>query len=205
MRESQLPTGTRRRRVVKTVDWIAFACWALTSSAGCYGFYLGFDTRETGGPLVCQREGDGCAALGGHKAVCDACHRSQFDFVQVLISFYMVVFGLMGLLFACGAPVVRDEFAFLRSRFGRGFFMFFIGTLAVAQGVNFTYVQSLTLAVGCVDTAVGAFLMLSYSCVSSGQLYAKQAGKGGANVTCLQDACEPGQPRLTSGRTDSHS
>merc|ERR1712151_1269106 len=83
----------------------------------------------------------------------------------------MVVFGLMGLLTSCGSPVMRAEFAFLRSRFGRGCFLFLIGTLACAQGMNFTYVQYVTLVVGVVDTSIGVLRMLSYVCVSSGELH----------------------------------
>merc|ERR1712232_1117566 len=139
-------------------------------------------TRENAEPMVCQREGDGCGVFGGHDSICDACHSSRFDFVLVLISFYMVVIGLVGLLTACGSPLMRGEFGFVRSRFGRGFLMFFIGTLACAQGMNFTYVQYVTLVVGIIDTSIGALLMLSYLCVASGQVHQKQLPTGRAQM-----------------------
>jgi len=118
--------------------------------------------------MICQREGDGCGIIAGHEAICDACHRSRFDFVMILVSFWMVVFGLVGLLAAFGAPFIRGECGFLRSRMGRGFFMFFIGTLGFAQGMDFTYVEPLTLIVGSIDMAHGILLMMSYTCVAKG-------------------------------------
>merc|ERR1719183_950136 len=64
-----------------------------------------------------------------------------------------------------------SRFAFLRNRFGRGFFLFFIGTLGIAQGLNFIYTEFLTLVVGGIDTALGLTLMFSYVCVSTGKVY----------------------------------
>mmetsp|Transcript_38964 Transcript_38964/g.70334 ORF Transcript_38964/g.70334 Transcript_38964/m.70334 type:complete len:210 (+) Transcript_38964:56-685(+) len=162
------PAGHRRSIAVRILRWTEVVCWILTASTGCYGFYLGFDTRDAGEDLVCQREGDGCGIIAGHAALCNACHRSRFDFIMILISFWMVIFGLVGLLAAFGAPFIRGECGFLRSRMGRGFFMFFIGTLGFAQGIDFTYIESLTLAVGCTDMAQGILLMLSYFCVGKG-------------------------------------
>merc|ERR1711971_843819 len=122
-------------------------------SSGCYGFYLGFDTKaDSTGPLLCKRDGDQCAAIGGHDSICNECNRSRFDPVMVLISFWQVILGLVGLLVSCGSRLMLERFGFLRNRFGRGFFLFFIGSLGIAQGLNFTHTQVLTLVVGSIDT-----------------------------------------------------
>lgn len=170
--QAMQPPGTRRRKAVQLIECSVVVCWILTASSGCFGFYLGFDTKDSGvGPMLCKRDGDQCAVSGGHQAVCNECHRSRFDPVMVLVSFYQVVLGLVGLLVSCGSKVVIDRFGFLRNRFGRGFFLFFIGTFGIANGLNFTFTTPLTLIVGIIDTTVGAFLMLSYVCVSSGRVY----------------------------------
>lgn len=193
----QYVPGMRRKKTVKILEIGVILCWVLTTSSGCFGFYLGFDTKDGDSKeLVCKRDGDQCAAVGSHEAVCNACHRTRFDFVLVVISFYQVLLGLIGLLVSCGSQVVMDRFGFLRNRFGRGFFLFFIGTLGIAQGLNFMYTEYLTLVVGCIDALVGFSLMFSYVCVSSGRVYEPSIGAGAVavgdveNRPALQDAKE---------------
>jgi len=122
-----------------------------------------------------------------------------FDPLLILISFYQVLLGLVGLLVSCGAQFVLARFGFLRNRFGRGFFLFFIGTLGIAEGLNSTYTMLLMLVVGCIDTAVGFFLMFSYVCVSSGKVYEQDGTlrlnggaplSAGAPPAAIQDARE---------------
>jgi hypothetical protein len=106
----------------------------------------------------------------------------------VLTSFYMAIFGFFGMLASCGAPVVKNRFGFLRNRCGRGFFLFFIGTLAVGQGLNFTYTENLTLAAGITSVILGFAQMISYSCVSSGGVYrASSQSDGPSNAPMLRD------------------
>jgi hypothetical protein len=116
---------------------------------------------------------DKCVASSSHDKICQACHAQKFDFVLILTSFYQVVLGLVGLLVSCGSQVVLDRFGFLRNRFGRGFFLFFIGTLGVAQGLDALYTMVLTLVVGSINTAIGFLVMCSYACVKSGDVYTR--------------------------------
>jgi len=168
------PPGTRRRKGVQYLECGVIVCWCLTASSGCFGFYLGFDTKiGDSEPLTCKKTGvnDTCSLNSGHDDICNACHRMHFDPLLILISFYQVVLGGVGLLVSCGSKYVLERFGFLRNRFGRGFLLFFIGTLAIAQGLNFTFTSILTLVVGSIDTGVGFSLMVSYVCVGSGKVY----------------------------------
>jgi len=197
--------GTRRRQTVQYLECGVIICWILTTSSGCFGFYLGFDTKvNSAAPMVCQRLGDSCEFKGSHEDMCNACHRTDFDPILILISFYQVMLGLVGLLVSCGSAVVASRFGFLRNRFGRGFLLFFIGTLSIAQGLNFTYTMILTLVVGCIDTAVGFFMMISYVCVSSGKVYdmpgANLTHGGSGNNPALTDAPTNSLLTITPGR-----
>jgi len=178
--------GTRRKRTVQGLECGVIICWILTASSGCFGFYLGFDTKISAAsdkPLTCQPTGNlTCGPPGSNDDICNACHRTRFDPVLILISFYQVLLGFVGLLVSCGSQWALDRFGFLRNRFGRGFFLFFIGTLSIAQGLNFTYTMILTLVVGSIDTVVGFLLMISYVCVSTGKVYEGAPGARGGSL-----------------------
>lgn len=113
---------------------------------------------------VCAMNNDTCSVTGHHRAICDACHRSSVDIVMILVSVYMILFGFIGMAGSCGY-YLKDNFGFLKSQFGRGFFIFFIGTLAVAQGVNFEYSEKYTMTIGIIDTLLGFVIMVSYFCL----------------------------------------
>ena len=85
-----------------------------------------------------------------------------------MISLYMVILAFLAMLAECRASWVGRKFGFLASRGGRGIYMLFIGSLAVAEGVNFWYTQHLTFASGIVYMVLGVLNIASYMCVSSG-------------------------------------
>lgn len=175
-------------------------------SIGCYGFYLGFDTKEETSAKdgVCGFNADKqtCVLLADRGKLCRACHESGFDVMMILISFYMAFFGVVGMGTSCGfgTSLQGGRFGFMRNRMGRGFFLFFMGTLAVAQGANFLYTQSLTLGtlrvkldtrkhmldlsylhclgVGIVDCVVGFAMMFSYCFVKSGEAVVRVRNNG---------------------------
>jgi hypothetical protein len=181
-----MPPGTKRKYVVWALEIAVFLCWIFIMSAGCFGFYLGFNTKyeKQSHDQVCGLTGKvenstcGLNQVGQdfHKQVCSLCNEGSFDFLLILTSFYMAVFGFFGLFASCGTPFIMNRFGFLKNRCGRGFFLFFIGSLAVAQGLNFTYTEYLTLAAGIAAMSLGFCQMISYSCVSSGGVYQQQGG-----------------------------
>jgi len=211
------PVGYRRRKTVQILECTVILCWVLTASSGCFGFYLGFDTKagaDKGDLFSCKSQHArnvnstkcdltapfvDCTSCGDkmHDTVCDACHKASFDPVLIVISFWEVLLGLVGLLVHCGSTLILDRFGFLRNRFGRGFFLFFIGTLAVAQGLNFTFTTYLPLVVGCIDTVVGICVMFSYVCVKSGDVYNQTPHMAPAYVgPGIGD--RPSQPMITN-------
>eukprot|EP00937_MAST-01D_sp_MAST-1D-sp2_P005998 g5998.t1 len=102
----------RRRcaqQCVRVTKWLAIIANVLLTSIGAYGFYLGFHTFND---------------------------QQELDLVLVLISFYMAVFGLMGLAGECKARILYGKFGFLSSRLGRGIFYLIIGSLATVQGIQ---------------------------------------------------------------------
>jgi hypothetical protein len=94
-------------RAVAICKMLSILSSVFTSSVGCYGFYLGWHTFN---------------------------QDDEIDLVLSLVSFYMLVFGLMILLAECKAVGVFDKFGFLASRLGRGIFSIFIGSLATVEG-----------------------------------------------------------------------
>jgi hypothetical protein len=98
--------STRLVAICKTLSIISSV---FTASVGCYGFYLGWHTFN---------------------------QDDEIDLVLSLVSFYMLVFGLMILLAECKAAGVFAKFGFLASRLGRGLFAIFIGSLATVEGAQ---------------------------------------------------------------------
>ena len=127
----------------------ALSCVAL-ASIGSYGFYLGFNTRPGDTRVPKQR----------------------FDSVMILISFYMVLFGILGLLAEMKMASAFGKFGFLASRFGRGSLYVFIGSFAVVEGHTFCFDdkgQCLTFSSGVVACTAGALYILSYCLVGTGK------------------------------------
>lgn len=118
----------------------------LTASVGCYGFYfsMGFGQDE-----------------------------GKFNAAMLMISIYMVLFGVIGAAAEMKISSTFDKFGFLASRGGRGLANFFIGSIAATIGYQFSsshdHVYWITIA-GVYDMIVGFFLILTYTCVSTGQL-----------------------------------
>ena len=151
----------------KFVSWLrifSFVSHIFIMSVGCYGFYLGYDTKHN---------------LDIANACVAGVHARDFDIVMIMISLYMIILAFIACLAECRAAWVGKKFGFLASRGGRGFFMLFIGSLAVAEGVNFWYTQHLTFASGVVYMLVGFLNIASYACVSSGDQGSKGVLKRG--------------------------
>ena len=160
---------------MKILNIIRFLCGVGCiglSSVGCYGFYLGFDTTP--------------GASGGYS-------NDKFDGTMILISFYMVMFGLIGLLAECRMTRTFSKFGFLASRFGRGVFYIFIGSFAVVQGEAFCvqeHGQCLTFATGIFVVTNGILYILTYFCYrtrQAGEYFSPEAranllGQGADNV-----------------------
>ena len=144
---------TSKRSFVKWLRIFSFASHIFVMTVGCYGFYLGYDTKHNTDIAAACVRGE---------------HAKDFDIVMIMISLYMVILAFLAMLAECRAAWVGKKFGFLASRGGRGFYMLFIGSLAVAEGVNFWYTQHLTFACGVVYMLVGFLNIASYGCVSSG-------------------------------------
>ena len=168
---------SRREQYVDVMKALMIIAWIATASIGCYGFYLGWDTKSRPADdfKICSanrnKNGtiDSCSPVSDDRTICDYCHEAGFDPVMILISFYMVVFGVIGLASECKISATFKRFGFLTSRLGRGLFMMFIGTLACAEGYTFFYTQKLTVVCGAIDVFVGFCCFASYLCVKSGE------------------------------------
>ena len=108
---------------------------------------------------------------------------------MVLISFYMLVFGLIGIMAECKAEIMFHKLGFLASRFGRGCFYLFVSTLALVEGMQISCLgvyntkacnkagsqkdrinrEGLHFAAGILGVIVSVLLFTSYSCVKTGQ------------------------------------
>lgn len=170
------PSRPKREQFVDIMKVFMIISWCATASIGCYGFYLGWDTksRPQNDFDICAAPKDkngtieSCTPIKDDRTICNYCHERGFDPVMVLISFYMVIFGVVGLAAECKMSSTFKRFGFLTSRLGRGLFLMFIGTLACAEGYTFFYTQKLTVVCGAVDIFVGFCCFSSYLCVKSG-------------------------------------
>jgi putative Mn2+ efflux pump MntP len=81
--------------------------WILMLALGCYNCYLQFDDSK------------GSETVSANK-------------VQKILSIYIAVFGLIGIIFEARVKAVYNNIAFLQSKSGRGVFFIFIGTLCFA-------------------------------------------------------------------------
>eukprot|EP00938_MAST-03A_sp_MAST-3A-sp1_P001579 g1579.t1 len=96
---------------VKYIIWWSIITGAMAASVGCYGFYfsLGFGQKD-----------------------------GKFNPSMLMISLYMVLFGLLGFAAECkirSGPL--RKFQILASRGGRGCAAIFIGSIAMSVGWQF--------------------------------------------------------------------
>ena len=126
------------------IIWWSIITGAMAASVGCYGFYfsLGFGQKD-----------------------------GKFNPSMLMISLYMVLFGLLGFAAECkirSGPL--RKFQILASRGGRGCAAIFIGSIAMSVGWQFAdesdHVYWICVA-GMYDVVVGFLLLLSYTCVST--------------------------------------
>lgn len=163
-----VPPEIRYRRGMRLLSMANFAAWLFTASVGCYGFYVGWNTDSHDfGDKVCGFSRDECVVVASHKTLCAACHQTTTDYTMILISFYQVLFGMLGILAECRSILALRQFRFTSSRFGRGVLSLLVGTVAISEGLAFSYAESWTFASGVLSTLVGVFSILSYCFVPS--------------------------------------
>lgn len=185
--DSDLDSAEKYSGMIKFLRFAMIVAWGATATSGSYGFYFGTNTKISNS----KNGGQGCppklfatelatlkAADNAQWEVCenlleDSSH-GNFQITIVCISFYMIMFGIIGIMAECKAAQIFEKFSFLASRMGRGIFMIFIGSFATCMGNQIW--KQLTpppgdykiFAVGITDIVIGAFSCLSYLCVKSG-------------------------------------
>ena len=185
--DDDLDVAERYSGLIKFLRFAMIVAWGATATSGSYGFYFGTNTKlshsKNGGkgcdPKWFPKAAWDAMAKDGDKATCETImeqsQHGNFQITIVCISFYMVMFGIIGIMAECKAAQVFDKFAFLASRMGRGIFMIFIGSFATCMGNQIW--KQLTpppgdfkiFAVGIVDLVIGAFSCSTYLCIKSGQ------------------------------------
>ena len=90
--EDQMPAEDWKDALVKGIKALGVFSTIFSASIGCYGFWLGWHTFN---------------------------YQQQVDLVMVLISFWMLIFGVIGVMAECKADMWK-QMGFLASRFGRG-------------------------------------------------------------------------------------
>ena len=152
--EDDFDAAEKYSGMIKTLRVAMIVAFGATASLGSFGFYFGWNTNRS--------------ASQPHS------EHGDFQITIVCISFYMVFFGIIGIMAECKASHAFKKFAFLASRLGRGLFLFFVGSIASCMGWHIA--SELTepkdykiFAVGVIDLLVGIFSCLSYCCIRSGQ------------------------------------
>ena len=150
------------QRFVSCTKGLCILADVLLISIGCYGFYLGFHTFNV---------------------------QQELDLVLVLISLYMVLFGLIGLGGELRARVLYDKFGFLGSRLGRACFYIVIGSLATVQGYQTAF---------CEELVVGAQCPAGFCDPSLGPVQPKCR----SDEVCVLNQCVPGcdQSKVTQAK-----
>ena len=173
--------------LIKFLRFSMIVAFGATASIGSWGFYFGTNTKRGDskiGSAGCapslmvpnpeNKPPMGAEQLTTCQEVLENSTHGNFQITIVCISFYMVLFGIIGIMAECKANQAFQKFAFLASRFGRGLFLFFIGSFAACMG-NQIYEQLTSppdykiFAVGITDLVIGCFSMCTYLCIKSGQ------------------------------------
>ena len=155
-----MPQRDWKDKTVEVITWLGRIATIFSASIGCYGFWLGWHTYN---------------------------YQQQIDLVMVLISFWMIIFGIIGVMAECKADMWR-QLGFLASRFGRGCFYLFVGSLSLVEGMQISCIgfydtkacttveteqtkidrEKLHFTSGIVSIIVAFLLFGSYALVKSG-------------------------------------
>eukprot|EP00760_Papus_ankaliazontas_P028215 PhM_4_TR3586/c0_g1_i1/m.7772 len=122
------------------------------------------------------------AVVGGYLVVFNLEHLGS-DFTRLMLSIYMLIFGVIGLLCELRLQAVLRRFAFLSAFLGKAVFYCFCGTMGVAFGCSSDFHQWAPFVCGCLSFGTGATWIVLSCCATNDQSsgsYAALDGNGTA-------------------------